>query len=107
MTTNAILWPFTEFLKPITDYIFGPSTTTRPALDLTPILHPFINLGQCFGSGEDVPFTVTLNIKQTIITFVESYETVGVGRSVIDSLGRCGYNKSAISYVNNISLYAV
>ena len=97
MTTNAILWPISEFLKPITDYVLGPSTSSRPALELTPILHPFINVGQCFGSGEDMPFTVTLNIKQTIITFVESYETVGVGRSFADSLGRCCYNKGNIS----------
>ena len=89
MTTNAILWPLLEFLKPITDYIFGPSTSTRPFLDLTPILHPFINIGQCFGSGEDVPFTVTLNIKKTIISFVESYQTVGTARTFVDSLGRC------------------
>ena len=88
MTVNAILWPFLEFLKPITDYILGPSTSTRPFLDLTPILHPFINIGQCFGSGEDVPFTVTLNIKKTIISFVESYQTVGTARSFADSLGR-------------------
>ena len=89
MTVNAILWPFLEFLKPITDYILGPSTSTRPFLDLTPILHPFINIGQCFGSGEDVPFTVTLNIKKTIISFVEAYQTVGTARSFADSLGRC------------------
>ena len=89
MTINAILWPILEFLKPITDYILGPSTSTRPFLDLTPILHPFINIGQCFGSGEDVPFTVTLNIKKTIISFVESYQTVGTARSFADSLGRC------------------
>ena len=89
MTVNAILWPFLEFLKPITDYILGPSTSTRPFLDLTPILHPFINIRQCFGSGEDVPFTVTLNIKKTIISFVESYQTVGTARSFADSLGRC------------------
>ena len=89
MTINAILWPLLEFLKPITDYILGPSTSTRPFLDLTPILHPFINIGQCFGSGEDVPFTVTLNIKKTIISFVESYQTVGTARSFADSLGRC------------------
>ena len=89
MTVNAILWPFLEFLKPITDYILGPSTSTRPFLDLTPILHPFINIGQCFGSGEYVPFTVTLNIKKTIISFVESYQTVGTARSFADSLGTC------------------
>ena len=88
MTINAILWPLLEFLKPITDYILGPSTSTRPFLDLTPILHPFINIGQCFGSGEDVPFTVTLNIKKTIISFVESYQTVGTARTFADSLGR-------------------
>ena len=89
VTTNAILWPFWEILTPITDYIHGPSTTTRPFLDLTPIVHPFINVGQCFGSGENVPFTVTLNIKQTLITFIEYYETVGTGRSFADSIGMC------------------
>ena len=83
------MWPFLEFLKPITDYIAGPSTTSRPFLDLTPILHPFINVGQCFGSGEDVPFTVTLNIKKTIVSFVEGYTApVGTGRLLTDSIGR-------------------
>ena len=89
VTTNAILWPFLDVLRPITDYVFGPSTTIRPFLELTPILHPFINLGQCFGSGADLPFTVTLNIKQTIISFFETYETVGTGRSFAESIGRC------------------
>ena len=83
------MWPFLEFLKPITDYIAGPSSTPRPSLDLTPILHPFINVGQCFGSGEYVPFTVTLNIKKTIVSFVEGYTApVGTGRLLTDSIGR-------------------
>ena len=83
------MWPFLEFLKPITDYIAGHSSTPRPSLDLTPILHPFINVGQCFGSGEYVPFTVTLNIKKTIVSFVEGYTApVGTGRLLTDSIGR-------------------
>ena len=82
------MWPFLEFLKPITDYIAGHSSTPRPSLDLTPILHPFINVGQCFGSGEYVPFTVTLNIKKTIVSFVEGYTApVGTGRLLTDSIG--------------------
>ena len=88
------MWPFLEFLKPITDYIAGPSTTSRPFLDLTPILHPFINVGQCFGSGGDLPFTVTLNIKQTIISFVETYQTVGTAKSFADAIGRFWINDS-------------
>ena len=84
------MWPFLEFLKPITDYIAGPSTTPRPFLDLTPILHPFMNVGQCFGSGENVPFTVTLNMKRTIVSFVEAYTApVGTGRLLTDSKGNC------------------
>ena len=91
VTSSAFLWPFLDILKPITDYVLGPSNSTRPFLEVTPILHPFINLGQCFGSGAALPFTVTLNIKQKLISFFETYETVGTatGRSFADIIGRC------------------
>ena len=101
VTLNAISWPFSDILRPITDYILGPSTGSRPFLELTPILHPFINVGQCFGSGGDLPFTVTLNVKQTIISFVETYQTVGTAKSFADAIGRFLINDYNKHYLHN------
>ena len=79
-----------DVMSPIMGYISGDtSENIRPIIDLKPILHPFINVGKCFEPGENVPFTITLNIKKTIISVVESYEKIRIEteRSFLRPLG--------------------
>ena len=80
-----------DLMSPIMGYILGDtSENLRPIIDLKPILHTFINAGKCFEPGENVPFTITLNIKKTIISVVESYEKIRIEteRSFLRPLGK-------------------
>ena len=80
-----------DVMSPIMGYISGDtSENLRPIIDLKPILHPFINVGKCFEPEENVPFTITFNIKKTIISVVESYEKIRIEteRSFLRPLGK-------------------
>ena len=91
MTISAFVWPLMDLMSPIMGYILGDtSENIRPIIDLKPILHPFINVGKCFEPEENVPFTITLNIKKTIISVVESYEKIRIEteRSFLNPLGK-------------------